>query len=471
MTLSAAAGARARALLESRVGLEFPASRTLDLERGLSRAARGAGIATVDEYLAWLSGLPEESPEWSRLGSHLTIGETYFFRDAGSFEALEREILPAIIEARRAEGNLRLRLWSAGCATGEEPYSLAILLDRLLPDRADWSLTILATDINMDALAQAERGVYRPWSLRQTPEWIHQRYFRSRAADALELDPAIRSLVAFAPLNLARDAYPSVMTNTTAMDVILCRNVLMYFTRAAQKGVAARLRRSLVSGGWLAVSAAEGSSDLLSPLVPVNFPDAIFFRSVPLAMERHRPAPVGEPRVNGGPASVSDLARPPREAVQVAPEPRPTPPAEPRELLRRARELADAGELDEARRLCEIATTRDRLDADAHLLLAAIAQERGDIPGALEALRRTIYLAPDSAAAHFLLGSLLYRTGDHPRASRSMATVVRLLDQVPADHVVLATDGLNAGRLLAAARVYLEPAGAKGKDAREQHRG
>lgn len=102
----------------------------------------------------------------------LLIGETHFFRNRPQFEALEKHILPEIISRRRAAR--RLRIWSAGCATGEEPYSLAILLHRLLPDLADWNILILATDINRQALQQAQRGVYGPWSFREVPDTIDQ---------------------------------------------------------------------------------------------------------------------------------------------------------------------------------------------------------------------------------------------------------------------------------------------------------
>lgn len=130
---------QARALIASRLGLDFSEARQADLERGLIRALRTSSVSVPETYLTLLASLPEGSPELMRLAGHLTVGETYFFRDRALFEALEQHVLPSLIEARRAEGILRLRLWSAGCATGEEPYSLAILLDRLLPDLSDWA--------------------------------------------------------------------------------------------------------------------------------------------------------------------------------------------------------------------------------------------------------------------------------------------------------------------------------------------
>ncbi len=162
MKLSDEVFLQARSLIATRLGLDFPESRKADLERALVQVIQNPLVGTLDSYLAWLVTVSDENPEWQRLASHLTVGETYFFRDRSCFEALEQHVLVPLIASRRAEGNLRLRLWSAACASGEEPYSLAILLTRLLPDRADWNVTILGTDVNPEALKAAREGIYRP---------------------------------------------------------------------------------------------------------------------------------------------------------------------------------------------------------------------------------------------------------------------------------------------------------------------
>ena len=452
---------QAQALIASRLGLDFSKGRQADLERGLIRACRTSSVSAPETYLAWLATIPDESTEWRRLAGHLTVGETYFFRDRALFEALEQYVLPSLIAGRRAEGILRLRLWSAGSATGEEPYSLAILLDRLLPDLSEWAHTILATDINPDALEAARRGCYREWSFRETPQWIRDRYFHRRSAETFEVDPRIRRLVSFAPLNLAEDGYPAVVTNTSAMDVILCRNVLMYFTREAQRATAARLQRALVSEGWLAVSPAEASADLFRPLVPANFAGAIFYRKEPASVAPLLPSWKPEtvlPKLQDPLPFVytsGDLVTPP-SLVTPSLEERAKAPPDMTSDLQRAQALADQGKLEAARELCEAALARDRLDPEAHLLLAAICHEQGEILAALEALRRAIYLAPDSAPAHFLLGSLLLQQRQRKRGRRSMETIVSLLNSVPRDEAVAGGDSLTAGRLLETARAYLE---------------
>jgi chemotaxis protein methyltransferase CheR len=466
----------ARSLIASRLGLDFPEGRRQELERALTRACRASSFPGPEAYIAWLATLPEGSFEWRRLAGHLTVGETYFFRDRTCFEALEQQVLPSLIAARRSEDVPRLRLWSAGCATGEEPYSLAILLDRLLPDRAEWSLTILATDINLEALEAAERGCYRAWALREAPPWIRERYFHRRGAETFELDPTIRRMVTFTPLNLAENGYPAAVTNTSAMDLIVCRNVLMYFTREAQQATVARLRQALVAGGWLIVSPAEGSADLFRPLVPVNVPGAIFYRKeiADLRLVTSDTAHVAS-AAGGKDDKFCEFGAESREASgwhraaanapdnqSQIPGPRPPIPApqpltpDTRPLLERARALADQGHLEEARRVCEAATAQDRLDPEAHLLFAAICQEQGEIPATMEALRRVIYLDPDSASANFLMGSLLVRQGQRTRARRHLATALRLLRSVAHDEAVPGGEGLTAGRLLETTQMCLD---------------
>ena len=464
MTLAEQVGRQARTLVAARLGLDFPENRQRDLEQGFLRAFCASSVAQPELYLNWLTTLPDGSPEWWRLAGHLTVGETYFFRDHSCFEALEQQVLPSIIASRRAEGVLRLRVWSAGCATGEEAYSLAILMDRLLPDRSDWAVTILATDINPDALEKAQRAVYREWALRETSEQVRNLYFRRHGAEAFEVHPKIRALVTFAPLNLAGDGYPTLVTNTGAMDLILCRNVLMYFTCDAQQATAARLQQSLVTGGWLAVSPVEVSVNLFQTLVPVSFSEATFYRkeSQPALSSQS----IWQHALQATPQAESKLFDlPAYEAPAVGPEPAATPAPHEQEAeillpsptdLQRAKVLADQGNLEDALRLCESILARDRLDHEAYFLLAAIAQERGEIPAALGALRRVVYLAPNFAAAHFLLGGILLRQGQHKQGVRSMETVVRLLNPLPCDEEMPGSDGLTAGRLLETARAYLE---------------
>ena len=453
---------QAREATGHRLGLDIPAARAGNLDRGLQAAFGAALEQSPQACLRQLVTMPDHDPALLRLAAHLTVGETHFFRDRPCFDALTQELLPGLIAEKRRSGNLQLRIWSAGCATGEEAYSLAILLDQLLPDRDRWTLTILGTDINPRALAAAQRGVYTEWSLRHTSPALRQRAF-GNGGTTLELVPSIRQMVRFSLLNLAGDRYPDPAAGSTEMDLILCRNVLMYFTPAAAAAAAGRLQQALAPGGWLLMAPVEASAELFQPLIRHCFPGAIFFRkegprssSAP-ALSAPDPLPVRLTTPNTpGTASVRRHggrvhgSRPtPTEAERRAPlESPPT-----ADLMNQAQALADQGQLTEAEALCKAVLAGDPLQLEAYLLLGAIYQERDDPSAAAEALRRATYLAPDCAPAYFLLGRLQARQGDLKRAQRSMKTVESLLGRMPPQQTLPGAGGMTAGGLLAAARV------------------
>ena len=241
-------------LVSERLGLHFPEPRWGDLSRGLEKAARGLGLPDPAALVARLVAGPLDDRQAEVLASFLTVGETYLFRDPRCFEALEHDILPPLFARARWR---RVRIWSVGCSTGEEPYSLALLLDRLLPDLDDWHVTILATDLNVRSLAAAQAGVYSRWSFRQVAPEALGAWFTERGRNQYELCERIRRKVTFAYLNLAADPYPSLVNNTAGMDVILCRNVLMYFEADRAARVVSNLRRCLADGGTLILGPAE----------------------------------------------------------------------------------------------------------------------------------------------------------------------------------------------------------------------
>ena len=238
--------------LAQQMGLHFPAERWPDLARGIDAAALEFRFPDAASCIQWLLSAPLSRSQVEILSSHLTVGETYFFREPQVFDVLQTHILPALIQSRRQSGQ-HLRLWSAGCASGEEAYSLAILLQRLLPDFRQWNISILATDINPHALQKAAAGIYGDWSFRNAPPWLREGYFRAIPGGRYEIAPAVRDMVTFSYLNLAADVYPSLLNNTNAMDIIFCRNVLMYFSPQRAQQVIHNLYRCLVDGGWLIV--------------------------------------------------------------------------------------------------------------------------------------------------------------------------------------------------------------------------
>ena len=266
--------------VEKALGLAFgPAHRT-HLEEGLTRLRDVLGTLSPEECVSWLEHGQLGLREQEMLASCLTVSETYFFRESAVLDALEAGALREVIVNRRRSGDRRLRIWSAGCSSGEEPYTLAIRLAHLIPRHEEWDITLLATDINPEAIARAERAVYRAWSFRSAPAWVRPACFKQTTDGEFALRKEYRSMVTFAHLNLVADPYPALTNNTHAMDLILCRNVLMYFRQDCAGRVLERLSRSLVDGGILVVGQTELSMVQELALTAVRRPGSTWFKKV-----------------------------------------------------------------------------------------------------------------------------------------------------------------------------------------------
>ena len=423
--------------VEAQLGLHFPRDRWPDLERGLRGAAEELGFAGVEECARALAFASLNHRQIEALAAHLTIGETYFFRDPAVFTALTTQVFPALVR-ERAGHTKRMRIWSAGCCTGEEPYSIAIALREAVPDIDDWQLTILATDINPRFLHKAVGGIYGPWSFRGVPEETRSSWFHPRAEGRFEVVPRIREMVTFACLNLVEDVWPSLATGTTAMDLIVCRNVMMYFTPERVRQVAACFHRALVAGGRLIVSPAEASGELYAGFAPAEIPSVALFR---------KRAPQLLPAPQLPPAPPAPVPRP-VVAVRPAPAARALPVAA-RDHAAEARRLANDGHLTGALAACDRALAAGRLVPAHHYLRGVILQEQGAAAGAVTALRHALSLDPEFALAHFTLGHLLLRQGRPADARRSFANARTLLRAFAPDALPPESEGLTAGRLLA----------------------
>lgn len=472
-------------LISSLIGLHFPADRLSDLERGLRSAAPDLGFSDTSEFIEWLKNTKLSKSDIETLASHLTIGETYFFREKESFKALEETILPEIINARRGKEQ-RLRFWSAGCSTGEEAYSLAILITRMLPDYRDWNISILATDINPRSLKKAAGGTYSEWAFREAPEWLKAKYFMQKDG-YYEIVPEIKKMVSFSYLNLAEDTYPSLLNNTNAMDVIFCRNVLMYFSTEKAKRAVQGFYKALVDEGWLSVSATESLRSLYSQFAIINFPGAILYRKTN-ALERREDfkhtlpehtfnfraesySPVIDTGTEFAPViaksiSASKETENPQEAVptykvafELFEQGRYSEAIEALELLHQAKPdeaiinallaktNANLGKLDSALQWCEKAVEADKLNPAFRYMSATILQEQGLIEQAINSLKRALYLDPNFIIAYFVLGNLMLSKGDAKAAMKSFNNAKELLLSCGPEETLPESDGITAGRL------------------------
>lgn len=483
-------------LVATHLGLHFPRERWRDLERGLKAAAPELGFSQAMALAQWLVSSPVRREEIESLAGHLVIPETYFFREPRTMEVLEHQVLPRLIQTRQGS-KPRLRIWSAGCSTGEEPYSLAILLKGLLPDIEEWEITLLATDISHRSLKKAMAGIYTRWSFRNTDHDFQNAYFRKIKEGHYALKPEIKDMVTFSQLNLATDPYPSLWNHTAAMDLIICRNVLMYFTPEVAGRVVDNFYRCLVNGGWLLVSAAESPLIGSVPLRAVDFPGVIVYRKVPEpelvrievdpaltrsgANETLMPMPGYALKEEAAIPPLPDFLLPstPFQVIdEVAPSPEDAGVASPYEealnvytqghygdaehkllellipapgnvaaMALLARTCANQGKLDEALQWAAKVAATDKLNAAGHYLLATIFQEQGRLEEAVAALKRTLYLDQDFVLAHFTLGHLALAQKRIQESRRHFGIVLSLLKTLGSEDILPESEGLTAGRL------------------------
>lgn len=441
--------------------LRFPPDRWAELARGVASAALELGIADLAGWAEQLAGGRHAPDDWMAIVNHLTIPETYFFRQREALVMLENDVLPERIALRRSQ-NRPVRLWSAGCASGEEPYSLAILVRQRFPQLGERDVVIAGTDVNSRVLARAARGLYTEWSFRDAPPWLKEGYFHRTGTGRYEIDAGVQHLVHFARLNLATPLYPAEFGPRADFDVIFCRNVLMYFSAEWQERIVRRFHDALAPDGWLFVgpcdiTAAQAAELQLTQIKPGAFqkrartvaapavtpPRSQFEEEVVRTLSAEpETAAVRDAVAMAQPAPAVSPSNPPPETAPLA-----DVDATAEAALERARSFADRGELDAALAACNEALARDTLNPDLHFLRACILQEQQRPAEAAQAFRRVLYLDERAVLAEFGLATLAERAGDTGQARRHYQNVLGLLAAHAPGEVVRRGDGLTVGRL------------------------
>lgn len=440
------------------------------LER-LYRRMRATGAPNLEGYGALLGEASQGEAEWARLEAEITIGETFFFRYGEQFAALRGTILPDLVAARRAER--RLRIWSAGCSTGAEPYSLAILVREILGESLpEWRVTILGTDISAAAIATARAAEYGRWALRTMPPEERLRYFIHlppqpgvRREGGFALRPEFREMVRFAQGNLLKVAEPPGGAEE-GYDLILCRNVLIYFDAATVGRVVHGLGRRLRPEGWLLLGHAEPNPTFSAFLDPVSLPGTVAYRpggSVaagealqpfrPFPPQPHPEVPARSEGLEGGLETAPRSPKPSFEAADAAPQDEGETGTDPdegetgttlREPLDHVRLLADAGETGAAWRALREALDADPTNAGLRFYEGLVAASLGREAEAERALRAALYLDRSFVMAHYHLGLLLLGLGRRVEAVRALDNAFALSQSLPPDAVLPEGDGALA---------------------------
>lgn len=467
---------RFRNFVADNIGIYFSKDRNEDLNRAILRVTEEMDFASPEMCIDWLLNTHLTRTQIDILAGIFTVGETYFLRLNDHFQTLVELMIPQAIKT--ANGQRPIRIWSAGCATGEEPYSIAITLARAFPHLNKNDVSILATDINPYFIEAARKGIYSNWSFRDVPSNIIDQYFIRRGKNKFELISYIKEMVNFSYLNLVKDNYPSLINNTNAMDIIFCRNVMMYFQSKRQKMVIKKFRRTLVEGGYLVVAPVEVPVAMGCGLDHVEQPGSKIFRKGRITEEKTvssvifpqivlpeykmpEISPVIEPQ---GPEKEEKVQNKKEEnllesaiklyekdqvdkSLDKLSELLSSNNEEPGAYALYAKIMANQGHLKEALENCNEAIEKEKLEVAFYFLRGTILQEMGDIEDAIKDFDRAIYLNNDFILGHFMLGNLYRTMGNIKRSDKYFENVMTLVDNIDLETIVPQSEGITAGRL------------------------
>ncbi|MDX6665204.1 MAG: chemotaxis protein methyltransferase CheR [Solirubrobacteraceae bacterium] len=415
-----------RAVLARAAGLVFDETRKESMAYSVAERMRAAGLRDVSAYLSRL----EDPVERQHLLDEVTIQETHFFRNPPQIRALRLHVLPELLRHAEANGR-RLRIWSAGCSTGEEPYTIAMLLRELLPTASGWDVKVVATDVSSRAIAAARTGRYGTRAVQlASPEELG-RHFQAAPDGGYEVRPEVRELVEFRHHNLVTE--PAPFAAAERIDLVLCRNVTIYFGRETTRALMARLHHVLRDGGYLFLGHSETlwqvSEDFRLVALGTGDSAAFVYRRLDLPAERRAVLP-DRRTADEGPPPPKDERR--RQGRRQEPDDAPllvgldT-------LVEQAGAALAAGFYAEAAQLAADACVLAPLGAAAFYLRGLALVNLGRDEDALVELRKAVYLEPDRGFAHFLLAGVLDRLGQPVLAARAYAAAADTLGSQPSD--------------------------------------
>ena len=414
-------------LIRDTTGNAIPSARLGFLEDVARRRCQARGFAAVEEYVEALAAREIED-EWTHLIPLVTIKESYFFRAPQQFDAIRARVLPALLRARA--GARQLRIWSAACSRGEEPATLAMLLAEE-PSLAGWDWTIVATDIDEESLAGARLGLYGARAVAQVPPHLLERWFVKRGK-LFELDAGLRSRIAYQPLNLAHA--PFALPHTE-FDLILLRNVLIYFRRPLQRRVVSQVAPLLAPEGVLFLGASETLWQIQEELEAVDLGPCFAYRHRREAPAVEKPAPA---RVARRPVSGKDQkdSKDNKDLKARTKTPAPVTVAETAVIVETrgvhdrlkaaAQDLAE-NRIDEAAGAVAEALAADPSEPAVHALEGFVHDLRGRTEEAAASYRAALYLDAALFQVRVLLADCLLRLGDRARAEHQFREVLSLL--------------------------------------------
>lgn len=433
---------RFRDLLHRQSGIYLEESKLDSLRISLVTRATRLGYQSLPEYY---KALERDDSEFNELLNLVTINETSFFRFPAQFDALRDRVLPELMAAK-AGGNKGVRIWSAGCSTGEEPYSISMTLIDSGIEMAGYKPQVLGTDVSTKALARAKSGVYGKRAMMSVPEDVVSRHFERTASGDFRVSDRVRSHVDFGYQNLIREPYPlSLMGN---WDIIFCRNVTIYFRLDSTRRVVQNFYDSLNEGGYLFVGHSETLTSVNEKFEAVEIGGVFLYRK-PVSRKAFafgQTAPKTPRKARA--ATTAPAKSPAAEKAAVAADPAATDP------LEQARIDLKEGRPDRVLEIVDVVLAADPNNAEAHLLSAYVHADTGDYDEAMRASHRALAINPLLPVARYILGIIYQRQGDPVRAISELKKTVYIDADFALAHLNLANIYKAQRKWDAAAKEY-----------------
>ncbi len=448
---------RFRSYINSRTGLYFSGYDLKDIDAVIVQRMKACSFDTVIAYYNYLTASENREDELRELLNRLTINHTYFFRNESHFRVLKEKILPELIERKLREARSRpdsrpsIKVWSAGCSTGEEPYSIAMTIKEAIPDIENWDIHILATDASTDALDAARGGAYGANSVRLVEPAIMDRYFIKKHISAkverYEVTDEIKKMVSIGFFNLMDEDFPG------QFDMIFCRNVTIYFETETTTRVINKFETSMDDNGYLFIGYSETLQYISDKFKMIDWGDAIYY----VKMKGH----IHAPRHKGlGPAAheykpVWTFAATPAAEIKL-----PEAPAKKRrseklkELIAQAVRSIHAKDYETALSIIRQAQSLDENDSEPYFLSAEVYANQGRIAEARDNLAKSLEKDAMFAPAYYLYGSLYNEEGHLDEAEMSFRKALYLEKHYPLAHLGLANIYKERGMSGKALREY-----------------
>jgi chemotaxis protein methyltransferase CheR len=435
------------------------------------------GYDSYQEYYNFLKFHPEGRLEIRELLDLITIGETYFFRNKAQFNVLMKFVLPEIIQRKRLTQDKGMRIWSAGCSRGDEPYSIAIAIREVLPSLDEWKISILGTDINRKGLACAKEAIYGERDIGHLPREYLDRYFKVQGS-TYTLHSDVRKLVQFEYHNLVND--PFIDERMQNIDFIFCRNVTIYFNGKTTQQVIENFYNCLAQEGYLFLGHTETLWQITNNFERVEFPQTFIYkkRSTPVqegvmkpfmaipeidvedftSMKKMSPGKSFsqqeiEPGIKEKSGALGRIEKPLDQGPCLSPKHMTA--QNKNDILTRLSQatiLANEAKYREAAHLLRRVTEADNLNVEAYYLLGVLSYKSGDLKEAEAQFRKVLYVDPDSVLTYFNLGNIYLYQRRLGEAAREFRNAIRLSEKRPKDEQIRFCEDFTVEFLLRACR-------------------